>query len=149
MIKRDEKGFNCCESALIRIDAEHSLPGFDKDIMKVASGFGGGVGGGGSICGAVSGGVMAFGLLYGTDGTEDPEEYDRKRSELRKLQQDYFRAFEADYGSINCMDLLGVDRRTEEGNKRYQELQTQGAFDCGKYVDWAVEKALAMLKEID
>ena len=149
MIRRDEKGFNCCESALIRIDAEHSLPGFDKDIMKVASGFGGGVGGWGSICGAVSGGVMAFGLLYGTDGTEDPEEYDRKRSELRKLQQDYFRAFEADYGSINCMDLLGVDRRTEEGNKRYQELQTQGAFDCGKYVDWAVEKALAMLKEID
>jgi C_GCAxxG_C_C family probable redox protein len=149
MIRRDEKGFNCSESALLRIDSEHSLPGFDKDIMRVASGFGGGVGGWGSICGAVSGGVMAFGLLYGTDGTEDLEEYDHKRSALRELQQDFFRAFETDYGSINCMDLLGVDRRTEEGNKRYQELHAQGAFDCGKYVDWAVEKVLAMLKEIE
>ena len=149
MIKKDEKSFNCCESALIRIDARHSLPGFDKGIMRVASAFGGGVGGWGSICGAVSGGVMAFGLLYGTDGTETPEEYDRIRSELRELQQDYFRAFEAEYGSINCMDLLGIDRRTDEGNRRYKEMQTQGAFDCGKYVDWAVEKALAMLKEIE
>ncbi len=146
MIKKDEKSFNCCESALIRIDAEHSLPGFDKDIMRVASGFGGGVGGWGSICGAVSGGVMAFCLLY---GTEVPEEYDHMRIELRGLQQDYFRAFEAEYGSINCMDLLGVDRRTGEGNRRYKEMQAQGVFDCGKYVDWAVEKALAMLKEIE
>ena len=149
MIKKDEKSFNCCESALIRINTEHSLPGFDEDIMRVASGFGGGVGGWGSICGAVSGGVMAFGLLYGTDGTEVPEEYDRMRIEFRELQQDYFRAFEAEYGSINCMDLLGVDRRTSEGNRRYKELQAQGAFNCGKYVDWAVEKALAMLKEIE
>jgi len=149
MIKKDGKSFNCCESALIRIDAEHSLPGFDKDLMRVASGFGGGVGGWGSICGAVSGGAMALGLLYGTDGTEAPEEYDRMRNVFRGLQQDYFRAFEAEYCSINCMDLLGVDRRTSEGNRRYKEMQAQGAFDCGKYVDWAVEKALTMLKEIE
>ncbi len=149
MIKKDGKSFNCCESALIRIDAEHSLPGFDKDLMRVASGFGGGVGGWGSVCGAVSGGAMALGLLYGTDGTEAPEEYDRMRSEFRGLQQDYFRAFEAEYGSINCVDLLGVDRRTSEGSRRYKEMQAQGAFDCGKYVDWAVEKALTMFKEIE
>ena len=92
---------------------------------------------------------MAFGLLYGTDGAEAPEEYDHMRSELRGLQQDYFRAFEAEYGSINCMDLLGVDRRTSEGRRRYKEMQAQGAFDCGKYADWAVEKALAMFKEIE
>lgn len=149
MISRGGNKYNCCESALIRIDQVRPLPGFGTTVMKVASGFGGGVGGWGSVCGAVSGVAMAFGLLYGSEGGESPDVYTGKRGALREMSQEFFKAFEAEYGSVNCVDLLGVDRRTEEGNRRYEELREQGAFNCDGYVDWAVEKALEMLSVLD
>ena len=55
------------------------------------------------------------------------------------------RAFEEEFGSVNCMDLLGVDRRTEEGRRRYSELRAQEVFRCGEYVEWTAEKALEIL----
>jgi C_GCAxxG_C_C family probable redox protein len=42
------------------------LPEFQR-YVKMTSGFGGGISGRGFICGAVSGGVMALVLRYGTD----------------------------------------------------------------------------------
>jgi len=148
MISRGGNKFNCCESALIRIDQVRPLPGFGTTVMKMASGFGGGVGGWGSVCGAVSGAVMALGLLYGTEGDESQDVYTDKRGALREMSQEFFKAFEAEYGSVNCVDLLGVDRRTEEGKRRYDELSAQGAFHCDEYVDWAVEKVLEMLSSL-
>ncbi len=67
-IVRDGKEFNCCESTLMIVNREHSLPGFDSNILKAASPMGGGVGCWGSVCGAATGIVMALGLVYGTDG---------------------------------------------------------------------------------
>lgn len=49
MITKGENRFNCCESVLLRIDAGHLLQGFDDDIMRVASAYGGGVMGWGSV----------------------------------------------------------------------------------------------------
>ena len=69
MITRGGIKFNCCESVLIRVDDARPLPGFDTDVMRLASNFGGGGAGWGSLCGAVSGSVMAVGLLLGTEGT--------------------------------------------------------------------------------
>jgi hypothetical protein len=45
------------------------------------------------------------------------------------------------------MDLLGVDRRTEEGKARYTELKAQGLVKCDDYIDWAVKRALKILGE--
>lgn len=145
MIMKGELKFNCCESVLMRIDRGNPLPGFDGDVMRVASAFGGGVGGWGSVCGAVSGVAIAFGLVYGTEGNEAPDVYQEKRGRLRDITQEFMPAFEREFGSVNCVDLLGVDRRKEEGRRRYDELREQGTFLCGEYVVWAAEKALEML----
>lgn len=145
MISRGELRFNCCESVLMRIDRENPLPGFDIDFMRIASAFGGGVGGWGSVCGAVAGVAMAFGLIYGTEGNETYDVYQDKRKRLRDITQKFMPAFEREFGSVNCMDLLGVDRRTEEGRKRYDELKAQGVFRCEEYVEWSAEKALGLL----
>ena len=147
MIEKDGKHFNCCESVLMEIDEKHSLPGFGPVIMRIASNFGGGVGGWGSVCGAVAGVPMAFGLIWGTDGEESLEEFEEKRVTLREITQDFMKSFEDEFGSVNCMILLGVDRRTEEGKARYQELRDQGAFKCDEYVSWSVKRALEMLSE--
>jgi len=55
-----------------------NLPEFHRHV-KMANGFRGGVSGRGSLCGAVIGAVMALDLKYGTDGTEDYEEFNEKR----------------------------------------------------------------------
>lgn len=145
MITKGELKFNCCESALMRIDKKNPLPGFDGDVMRIASAFGGGVGGWGSVCGAAAGVAMAFGLVYGTEGSEVPDVYQQRRGRLRDVTQEFLLAFERQFGSVNCMDLLGVDRRTEEGRRRYDELRAQGVFRCDGYVEWSAEKALELL----
>lgn len=147
MIVRDSKRFNCCESALIMIDEGYPLPGFESSIMKAASSLGGGVGGWGSACGAATGAVIALGLVYGTDGEEAVEEYSEKRGRLRNVSQLLLREFEDEFGSINCTDLLGVDRRTEEGKARYAELRAQGLVKCDDYVAWCAKRTLELLGE--
>jgi C_GCAxxG_C_C family probable redox protein len=147
MISRGENRFNCCESVLLRIDEKLPLPGFDADIMRVASAYGGGVMGWGSVCGAAAGACMALGLIDGTDGDETPSEYLEMRAGLREIGQDFLKAFEEEFSSVNCVDLLGVDRRTEEGKRRYEELKTQDAFRSGEYVEWSADKILEMRNE--
>jgi len=145
MISKGDLKFNCCESSLLRIDEACPLPGFGRPILRIASNFGGGVGGWGSVCGAVSGSNMALGLLHGTEGTETPDEFESKREALRGAAQGFMRAFEAEFGSVNCMDLLGVDRRTEEGKKRYEEMKERGETRCEEYVKWAVDRIIEMI----
>jgi C_GCAxxG_C_C family probable redox protein len=147
MIVRDGKRFNCCESALIMIDDGHPLPSFESNIMKAASSLGGGVGGWGSACGAATGAVIALGLAYGTDGEEALEEYTVKRERLREVSQVLLREFEDEFDSVNCMDLLGVDRRTEEGKARYAEIKAQGLVKCDDYVIWCAKRTLEILSE--
>jgi C_GCAxxG_C_C family probable redox protein len=129
------------------IDEGHPLPGFESSIMKAASSLGGGVGGWGSACGAATGAAIALGLAYGTDGEETLEKYAEKRGHLRDVSQVLLREFEDEFGSVNCMDLLGVDRRTEEGKARYAEIKAQGLVKCDDYVAWCAKRTLEVLGE--
>ncbi len=147
MIVRDGKRFNCCESVLLMVDEGHPLPGFESNIMKAASSLGGGVGGWGSACGAATGAVIALGLVGGTDGEETIKEFQDKRGRLREVSQVFLKEFEDAFGSVNCMDLLGVDRRTDEGKARYNEIRDQCVGKCNNYVDWAAHRVLETLDE--
>ena len=147
MITWNENRFNCSESVLIRVSKELSLPGFDEDVMRLASNFGGGVGGWGSVCGAVSGASMAMGLLLGTEGDEEPEEFLKKREHMRALTKEFMRAFEVEWGYVNCLDLIGIDFRSEPGATVYEGMKARGETHCGEYVEWAAEKVLEIIKE--
>lgn len=147
MISKDEKSFNCCESTLIRIDSGHKLPGFGEEIMRAASNLGGGVGGWGSICGAVSGSAIALRLKYGTEGDEDTETFTEKREKMREITKEFMKAFEEEWGSVKCLDLLGVDFRTPEGKEEYEAMKERGETHCAEYVEWAADKIIEMLEE--
>ena len=147
MIVRDGKRFNCCESVLLMVDEGHPLPRFESNIMKAASSLGGGVGGWGSACGAATGAVIALGLVGGTDGEETIKEFQDKRGRLREVSQVFLKEFEDAFGSVNCMDLLGVDRRTDEGKARYNEIRDQCVGKCNGYVEWASKRTLEILGE--
>jgi C_GCAxxG_C_C family probable redox protein len=149
MIEKDGLRFNCCESVIIRINEKHPLPGFGSDVMRIASNFGGGVAGWGSACGAVTGAVMAFGLIMGTEGDENPDDFKVKRDRMRALTQVFMKAFEEKWGNVGCYGLLGVNTRTPEGKARYDEMKARGETHCDEYVKWAADKLFTILRDND
>ena len=76
--------------------------GFDYETAcKVSCGFGGGMYLG-SVCGAVTGGIMAIGVKHGGVGLEPSMRTGR-------LAREFVERFKARHRSINCPDLIGID----------------------------------------
>jgi C_GCAxxG_C_C family probable redox protein len=93
-------GFHCAESvsmAIVEVFAEKRPP----ELPAMASGFVRGVGRTqGELCGALSGGVIALGHLFGR--TKPREDID----ELTQLVTEYRNRFSQTFGSSRCQDLL-------------------------------------------
>lgn len=66
-----QNGFNCAQSVLSSYKDEINLP--EEILLKVASGFGAGMGRLQETCGAISGAYMVLGLKYGQYKKEDKE----------------------------------------------------------------------------
>lgn len=69
------KGFNCAECVLEAVLATVDT-GLPPESLKMATGFGGGVGLFGDTCGAIAGAVLAVGAVHGRD--QLPQNEDRK-----------------------------------------------------------------------
>lgn len=149
MIEREGKRFNCCESVLMKVNAKHPLNGFDVEVIRAVSNMGGGGAGWGSMCGAVTGAVIAFGFTMGTEGNESPGEFEEIREEMRKYTQEYLKAFEEKWGHVNCFDLLGVDTRTPEGKAKHEENKAKGIYYCEDFVCWSANKVLEIFDKIN
>jgi C_GCAxxG_C_C family probable redox protein len=147
MIEKDGKRFNCCESVTIKVHEKHPLNGFGVGVMRAISNMGGGGAGWGSICGAVSGGVMAFGLAMGTEGNESPDEFTAIRDKMRTHTQEFLKAFEDKWGYINCFELLGADTRTLEGKAKHEANKAKGIYYCEDFVQWVADKVLEVFEE--
>ena len=148
MIERDGKRFNCCESTLMLINEEIPLKGFNQGVIRAASNLGGGVSGWGSMCGALTGAAMAYGLYMGTNGDENPEDFTKIREIMREHTQIFLKAFEEKWGHVNCFDLLGADTRTEEGKRIHEENKAKGKYYCEEFVHWSAEKVIELIKAL-
>ncbi len=62
-------GYNCAQSVLFAFGPDLGLDG--ETSLKLATGFGAGMGRRGEVCGAVTGGILALGLKYGRGGRQD------------------------------------------------------------------------------
>lgn len=71
-----------------------------QTALKVSAGFGGGMYLG-SVCGAVTGGIMAIGLKHGGLGPASMK--------TALMVRDFTDRFKAQHKSINCPDLTGFD----------------------------------------
>ena len=99
------KGYNCSQSIVLAF--ADMLPVKEKDLLKMASSFGGGMGRLREVCGAVSGMFMVAGFLYGYDG---PETGEVKADHYARIQE-LARRFEEEHGSIVCREMLGLNVR--------------------------------------
>lgn len=131
------EGYNCAQSVLLTIfehwNCENEL------VPKIATAFGGGIGRCGSVCGALSGGVMAIGIKYGTN-----EPSFKKRLRAYELANEFYKRFEKQHGSVLCRELIGYDlSNPEESDKARKEKVSEEK--CVNFV----RKAVEILAEID
>ena len=98
-----KNGYNCSQSIVLAF--EDLLPVDGKQMLKLASSFGGGMGRLREVCGSVSGMFMIAGLLYGYDG---PETGQVKADHYARIQELAHR-FEEKHGSIVCREMLGLN----------------------------------------
>ncbi len=95
------RGYNCSQSVLL---AFSDLTGLDEVFAaRLASAFGGGIGRLRETCGALSGMLMAAGLLYGYSVPGD----DRVKGDYYALVQRLAGEFRAEAGSLSCREILG------------------------------------------
>jgi C_GCAxxG_C_C family probable redox protein len=107
-----DAGANCAESVFSVFAPDF---GFDAGTaLKIACGLGGGVGRQASVCGAVTGAVLALGLRY---GRTDPADSAKKMDTYGKVKE-FVEAFTAAKGSIQCKDLMGCDISTPAGMQK-------------------------------
>lgn len=132
--KRFLEGYNCAQSVLLTMFERWN--GKNVLIPKIATGFGGGIGRCGSICGALTGGVMAIGTRYGTNVASA-----EKRQQAYKLSQALYKQFELRYGTVFCRELIHYDlSNPEELEKAHEEKVFERR--CTGYVRTVIEVLL-------
>ena len=83
-------------------------------IPAIASGFCGGMSRTAGLCGALAGGIMALGVLYGRNSSADSPK------KIYALSERLVRDFEKQFGSRNCSDLLDCDISTPAGQAVFE-----------------------------
>ncbi len=112
-----QQGFICSQAVLAAYAPDFDLP--YETALKIAAGFGGGMGRSGEVCGAVSGAIMVIGLHT---GLIEPGNSATKENTYALTQQ-LIAQFKERHGSIACRDLLGCDLGQPEGLHHAREAQ--------------------------
>lgn len=113
-VKNFLSGYNCAQSVLLTIAMHYRV----KNVLipKIATGFGSGIGRCGSVCGALTGGVMALGMQYGTNKPSR-----KQREKCYELTKKLFAEFEEHHGTILCRNLIGYDLSEAEERRRAKD----------------------------
>ncbi len=135
-----EQGFDCAPTVVSHFAADLDLE--EETALKIASGFGGGISGMGSVCGCVTGALMALGLKTGWCEPGDAV----GRKEMGAKAAEFFRRFKERCGSIYCRELLGLDVSIPE---QAAQVMEEGRIQarCPHFVTAACEILDEMLED--
>jgi len=88
-------GHHCSEVIFTHLGRYYD-PAFDPALMRLATGFGGGIAEEADVCGALVGGVMLIGYLYGRSSLKEDQ------TRCWELSRAYRRRFLEELGSTSC-----------------------------------------------
>lgn len=130
-VNKFKDGYNCAQSVLFSYADKLNI---SRDLaLKMANGFGGGMGRKQEVCGALSGGILVLNLIYGRGENEDKQKQEIVYSLVRELMD----KFEEKYGSVNCKKLLdGCELMTSEGQEQFKSNKL--IEKCYDYVEFTV-----------
>lgn len=100
----EKEDLNCAEKILYGANEAYHL-GLEKESLKLAAGFGGGMGIE-NVCGALTAGVMVLSKLFVVNRAHES-------SRIKDLSKEFFAAYAAAMGEIDCEDLK-KNYRTEK-----------------------------------
>jgi C_GCAxxG_C_C family probable redox protein len=104
----NSKHHNCAESVFLAINEVFKGGLAPETAARIATGLGGGLGATGGTCGALTGGVLAIGLIAGADPAVS------RRKKIYPLAAVLQKRFIHRFGTICCRELtrnLTVERR--------------------------------------
>lgn len=138
VVSLHQSGVMHCAQAMLYVYGPEL--GMDENMaLKVAAGFGGGIGKMAGVCGSITGAIMVLGLGY---NHQDSGSRDR----INGLVQRFIREFTARHGSILCRDLLGNDISTTEGLRNIRDQKITSII-CPRVGRDAAEILETLLKE--
>jgi len=132
-----DSDFNCAESVFLA--SAECMRKCTPSIPCVASAFGGGMGREGSVCGALTGALMALGLVFGRSKSTDDKE------KIYGLTRELYEGFTRKFGSPFCSELIECDLGTREGRDKYHNLKLR-ELKCKSYVSFCSEALNRMLE---
>jgi C_GCAxxG_C_C family probable redox protein len=133
-----EKGCSCSQAILAAFGDRF---GVDREFaLRIAAGFGGGMGRMAEMCGAITGAIMVIGLRYGGIDPKDRQAKDKAQAIVREFAD----RFVSLNDSLLCRALLGCDISTSEGYELAKEKKLFTTI-CPKYVKDAAEILDAMI----
>ncbi|MGB9713792.1 MAG: C-GCAxxG-C-C family protein [Candidatus Bathyarchaeales archaeon] len=136
-VKRFLEGYNCAQSVLSTMCEFWNIK--SELVPKIATPFGGGIGLRGSVCGALTGGVMAIGIKHGAN-----EPSAKKHLKAYELAGVVYTEFQKRHGTVLCRELIGYNLSDP---KDLEKAGKAGVFEkkCVGFVKTMVE----MLAEIN
>lgn len=133
-----KRGFNCCQSVLA---AFSDLTGLSEQAsFDIGGGFGAGAGTG-ELCGAITGAVMALGMLTPVDTADPVGSKKRSMSLGKELQKRFLEKF----GALRCQDLLRNKAGASDATPAALRLGLTG--HCDIMIVTAVELVEELLAE--
>ena len=135
-------GFFCSEAVVSSIRSNFEM-GVPEEVIAMASGFPIGIGRSKCLCGAVSGGVMAIGLVFGRTVQKDPQV--EQTLLLSKELHDWFK--EANGKNALCCRILTKEFDMGAGEHKEQCIRFTGLV-AGKVAEMIIrEKGLTNIDE--
>jgi C_GCAxxG_C_C family probable redox protein len=158
---REEVSSSCCQGTLAALQEEFNLGG-GKEIIKAAT-FMSGIASRNETCGAITGGLLALGLKFGTDKIKDSEPgmpegkteiFELRETEMFKFREKAWRfceEFKKEFGSTMCGDIrpqiMGRNYNSMDPVDRQQFLNDGGRKKCRVPVEKAARIAALIIME--
>ncbi|MBR0598505.1 C-GCAxxG-C-C family (seleno)protein [Sinanaerobacter chloroacetimidivorans] len=102
-----KKGYNCAEAVFLTY-RELLAPELDPSLVRLMTGFGGGLGESGCMCGALTGSITALNLIKGRSTNQT------SRDEAYQLAREFTDKFTEKYGVTCCRALNPYPFETKE-----------------------------------
>lgn len=136
-----KEGYNCSQ-AVFGAFAEELGVDFDTAV-KLASGFGGGIGRMREVCGTFTGLTMAASMIYGYNDPKDTETKAELYEKIRAMAD----KFREENGSIICRELLGLQQAEKSAVPEARTSEYYKKRPCAELCRYAAELLEQFIKD--
>lgn len=136
-----KEGYNCSQAVFGAFCEELGVD--FETAVKLASGFGGGIGRMREVCGTFTGMTMAASLIY---GYSDPSALETKKELYEKIRA-LGDSFRADNGSIICRELLGLQQAEKTAVPELRTSEYYQKRPCAELCRYAADLLDEFIKE--